>query len=102
MSLCFFWVKVHFNGGSQVLQNFEGVAHKGVKEWGVGGGGGGGGGLKLFLGGGEASMSMGGWYPGGHYVVERVQWGELRLKRYGVEWIVWKLGKQLGPQELLW
>ena len=32
-------MKVHFNGGSQVLQNFEGVAHKGVKEWGVGGGG---------------------------------------------------------------
>ena len=31
-------MKVHFNGGSQVLQNFEGVAHKGVKEWGVGGG----------------------------------------------------------------
>ena len=24
-------MKVHFNGGSQVLQNFEGVAHKGVK-----------------------------------------------------------------------
>ena len=30
-------MKVHFNGGSQVLQNFEEVAHKGVKEWGVGG-----------------------------------------------------------------
>ena len=32
----------------------------------------------------------------------KVQLGELRLKRCGVQWIKWKLGKQVGPLGLLY